>query len=178
MLPSYISKELRFHDTLCMFLAAWQPYGAQYSYVNPLAPFLPLAESSAIERSSARETLHSAEAPAGSEKAYTDCAIQGTRDFRSVVYPFVYIFPLKASFETKIPVVSLVTIHQSPVVELLPLSDPLTPSTDIIENCLFIIWRHLDFYFLHCIPSDEERRMLGGPTLTSSRLRKLQGIVG
>ena len=49
-------------------------------------------------------------------------------------------------------------------------------TTDIIENCLFIIWRHLDFYFLHCIPSDEERRMLAGPTLAGSRMRRLQGI--
>jgi len=44
----------------------------------------------------------------------------------------------------------------------------------VIENCLFILWRHLDFYFLHCIPSDEERRMLAGPTLTSSHMRRLQ----
>lgn len=49
-------------------------------------------------------------------------------------------------------------------------------TTDIVENCLFIIWRHLDFYFLHCIPSDEERRMLAGPTLAGSRMRRLQGI--
>ena len=49
-------------------------------------------------------------------------------------------------------------------------------TTDIIENCLFIIWRHLDFYFLHCIPSDEERRMLAGPTLGGGRIRRLQGI--
>lgn len=44
----------------------------------------------------------------------------------------------------------------------------------IIENYLFIIWRHLDFYFLHCIPSDEERRMRGGPSLTDNRMRRLQ----
>lgn len=44
----------------------------------------------------------------------------------------------------------------------------------IIENYLFIIWHHLDFYFLHCIPSDEERRMRGGLTLTDSRMRRLQ----
>lgn len=49
-------------------------------------------------------------------------------------------------------------------------------TTDIVENCLFIIWRHLDFYFLHCIPSDEERRILAGPTLAGSRMRRLQGI--
>lgn len=44
----------------------------------------------------------------------------------------------------------------------------------IIENCLFILWRHFDFYFLHCIPSDEERRMLAGPPLISSQMRRLQ----
>lgn len=54
----------------------------------------------------------------------------------------------------------------------------LTTLPDIIENCLFILWRHLDFYFLHCIPSDEERRMLAGPTLSSSHMRRLQGTVG
>lgn len=55
---------------------------------------------------------------------------------------------------------------------------PLTLTPDIIENYLFIIWRHLDFYFLHCIPSDEERRMRGGPSLTDNRMRRLQGILG
>ena len=54
----------------------------------------------------------------------------------------------------------------------------LTILPDIIENCLFILWRHLDFYFVHCIPSDEERRMLAGPTLGSSHMRRLQGTVG
>lgn len=43
----------------------------------------------------------------------------------------------------------------------------------IIENCLFILWRHLDFYFLRCIPSDEERRILAGPPLISSQMRRL-----
>ena len=53
----------------------------------------------------------------------------------------------------------------------------LTYSTDIIENCLFILWRHLDFYFLRCIPSDEERRILAGPPLISSQMRRLHGSV-
>ena len=55
---------------------------------------------------------------------------------------------------------------------------PLTLTSDIIENYLFIIWRHLDFYFIHCIPSDEERRMRGGPSLTDNRMRRLQGVLG
>ena len=55
---------------------------------------------------------------------------------------------------------------------------PLTLTPDIIENYLFIIWRHLDFYFLHCIPSDEERRMRGVPSLTDNRMRRLQGVLG
>ena len=54
---------------------------------------------------------------------------------------------------------------------------PLTLTPDIVENYLFIIWRHLDFYFLHCIPSDEERRMRGGPSLTDNRMRRLQGVL-
>lgn len=24
----------------------------------------------------------------------------------------------------------------------------------IVENCLFILWRHLEYYFLHCVPTD------------------------
>ncbi|XP_031567591.1 nuclear pore complex protein Nup205-like [Actinia tenebrosa] len=42
----------------------------------------------------------------------------------------------------------------------------------IIENSLFILWRHLDFYFLHCIPSDEEHSILHGGHVTG-RMRKL-----
>ncbi|XP_051886493.1 nuclear pore complex protein Nup205 [Pristis pectinata] len=42
----------------------------------------------------------------------------------------------------------------------------------IVENCLFILWRHLEYYFLYCVPSDTHDflNVLGG----SHRGRELQ----
>ncbi|CAG5133814.1 unnamed protein product [Candidula unifasciata] len=45
----------------------------------------------------------------------------------------------------------------------------------IVENCLYITWRHLDFYLVHCIPADQTT--MTTPTLMRHRtgLRKLTG---
>ncbi|BFZ24882.1 hypothetical protein BsWGS_27921 [Bradybaena similaris] len=45
----------------------------------------------------------------------------------------------------------------------------------IVENCLYITWRHLDFYLVHCIPADQST--MTTPTLMRHRtvLRKLTG---
>lgn len=32
----------------------------------------------------------------------------------------------------------------------------------IIETCLFVIWRHLEFYLLYCTPSDPKTSLLPG----------------
>lgn len=51
--------------------------------------FLPSAEPGSVQQIDARETLHTAEASAGSEMPHTDRAIQGTRDFLPAVYPLI-----------------------------------------------------------------------------------------
>ncbi|XP_059166343.1 nuclear pore complex protein Nup205-like isoform X2 [Physella acuta] len=45
----------------------------------------------------------------------------------------------------------------------------------IVENCLYILWRHLEFYLVHCIPADQSS--MTAPTLMRHRtgLRKLTG---
>ncbi len=35
-------------------------------------------------------------------------------------------------------------------------------SEDIIETCLFVIWRHLEFYILYCTPTDPKGSFLPG----------------
>ena len=67
------------------------------------------------------------------------------------------------------------TKHQGGVTKLYP-DALLDPVSDIIENALFILWRHMDFYYLHCVPSDDERSLLNQSSSTSARLRRLQGV--
>ncbi|XP_048578619.1 nuclear pore complex protein Nup205 isoform X2 [Nematostella vectensis] len=43
----------------------------------------------------------------------------------------------------------------------------------IIESSLFILWRHLDYFYLRCIPSDEENTLLNQGQ-ASTRMRRLQ----
>ncbi|XP_074656294.1 nuclear pore complex protein Nup205-like [Tubulanus polymorphus] len=44
----------------------------------------------------------------------------------------------------------------------------------LVENCLFILWRHLDYYFIHCRPSDQGMTLFEGQLQNQSRIRKLQ----
>uniref|UniRef100_A0A8D1CGS2 Nucleoporin 205 n=1 Tax=Sus scrofa TaxID=9823 RepID=A0A8D1CGS2_PIG len=43
----------------------------------------------------------------------------------------------------------------------------------IIETCLFILWRHLEYYLLHCTPTDSQESLFASRTLFKSR--RLQG---
>uniref|UniRef100_A0A672HFZ8 Nucleoporin 205 n=1 Tax=Salarias fasciatus TaxID=181472 RepID=A0A672HFZ8_SALFA len=40
----------------------------------------------------------------------------------------------------------------------------------VIETCLFVLWRHLEYYLLHCTPSDPKDSLLPGASLYRSRL--------
>ncbi|KAK3769775.1 hypothetical protein RRG08_046880 [Elysia crispata] len=46
----------------------------------------------------------------------------------------------------------------------------------IVENCLYVIWRHLEFFLVHCVPADQ--KSMTTPTLIRHRLglRKLTGV--
>lgn len=46
---------------------------------------------------------------------------------------------------------------------------------DVIETCLFVLWRHLEYYLLHCIPTDPKDSLLPGSTLYRSRLADGRG---
>ncbi|XP_002740701.1 nuclear pore complex protein Nup205 [Saccoglossus kowalevskii] len=48
----------------------------------------------------------------------------------------------------------------------------------IVENSIFLLWRHLEFYFLHCQPSDSSSAMFSMPTIKSGKPRRLQGYPG
>uniref|UniRef100_A0A8C4MCI4 Nucleoporin 205 n=1 Tax=Equus asinus asinus TaxID=83772 RepID=A0A8C4MCI4_EQUAS len=39
----------------------------------------------------------------------------------------------------------------------------------IIETCLFILWRHLEYYLLHCTPTDSQDSLFASRTLFKSR---------
>uniref|UniRef100_A0A4W2IND7 Nucleoporin 205 n=1 Tax=Bos indicus x Bos taurus TaxID=30522 RepID=A0A4W2IND7_BOBOX len=43
----------------------------------------------------------------------------------------------------------------------------------IIETCLFILWRHLEYYLLHCTPTDSQDSLFASRSLFKSR--RLQG---
>ncbi|XP_027857753.1 nuclear pore complex protein Nup205 [Xiphophorus couchianus] len=40
----------------------------------------------------------------------------------------------------------------------------------VIETCLFVLWRHLEYYLLHCTPSDPKDSLLPGSSLFRTRL--------
>ncbi|XP_061773938.1 nuclear pore complex protein Nup205 isoform X1 [Nerophis ophidion] len=50
----------------------------------------------------------------------------------------------------------------------------------IIETCLFVLWRHLEYYLLHCTPTDPKDSPLPGASLYRSRLAddSLSGLQG
>ncbi|KAG7522445.1 nuclear pore complex protein Nup205 [Solea senegalensis] len=39
----------------------------------------------------------------------------------------------------------------------------------VIETCLFVLWRHLEYYLLHCTPTDPKDSLLTGASLSRSR---------
>lgn len=39
----------------------------------------------------------------------------------------------------------------------------------IIETCLFILWRHLEYYLLHCTPTDSQDSLFASRSLFKSR---------
>ncbi|XP_035982681.1 nuclear pore complex protein Nup205 [Fundulus heteroclitus] len=40
----------------------------------------------------------------------------------------------------------------------------------VIETCLFVLWRHLEYYLMHCAPSDPKDSLVTGAGLFRSRL--------
>ncbi|XP_068459501.1 nuclear pore complex protein Nup205 [Clinocottus analis] len=40
----------------------------------------------------------------------------------------------------------------------------------VIETCLFVLWRHLEYYLLHCSPTDPKDSLMPGASLYRSRL--------
>ncbi|KAM4733383.1 LOW QUALITY PROTEIN: nuclear pore complex protein Nup205 [Anableps anableps] len=40
----------------------------------------------------------------------------------------------------------------------------------VIETCLFVLWRHLEYYLLHCTPSDPKDSLVPGTSLFRTRL--------
>ncbi|XP_064596049.1 nuclear pore complex protein Nup205-like [Liolophura sinensis] len=46
----------------------------------------------------------------------------------------------------------------------------------IIENCLFVLWRHLEFYLLHCVPMDKQPSLYQVHVKRNRQLRRLQDI--
>ena len=49
--------------------------------------------------------------------------------------------------------------------------------SDILENCLFIIWRHLEYYLLHCVPADQQPLAFQSVAHRQQQMRRLQGKV-
>uniref|UniRef100_A0A8D3C189 Nucleoporin 205 n=1 Tax=Scophthalmus maximus TaxID=52904 RepID=A0A8D3C189_SCOMX len=47
----------------------------------------------------------------------------------------------------------------------------------VIETCLFVLWRHLEYYLLHCTPTDPKNSLLPGASLYRSRLTDGEKIV-
>lgn len=47
----------------------------------------------------------------------------------------------------------------------------LTPTvhSDVIETCLFVLWRHLEYYLMYCSPTDPKDALLPGASAFRSR---------
>ncbi|KAL4232887.1 hypothetical protein ACF0H5_007574 [Mactra antiquata] len=48
----------------------------------------------------------------------------------------------------------------------------------IIENCLFLLWRHLEYYFKYCVPADKGENQYQTQSRRQLQIRRLQDIVG
>ena len=66
-----------------------------------------------------------------------------------------------------------------PIFSLLSLFSPqvfLTWLSDITENLLYVLWRHLQFYLMHCKPVGGARGMgVGGASFTRPTMRRIDG---
>ena len=51
----------------------------------------------------------------------------------------------------------------------------LDSRADILENCLFIIWRHLEYYLLRCVPADQQPLAFQSVAHRQQQMRRLQG---
>ncbi|XP_078583598.1 nuclear pore complex protein Nup205-like isoform X1 [Branchiostoma floridae x Branchiostoma japonicum] len=47
-----------------------------------------------------------------------------------------------------------------------------------VENCLFLLWRHLEYYLLHCTPADPTTAMFSLSRPQGQKLRRLQDTPG
>ena len=56
-------------------------------------------------------------------------------------------------------------------------SFPLTKCTVMMENCLFILWRHLEYYLLRCVPADQQPLAFQSTALKNRQMRRLQGQI-
>ena len=52
----------------------------------------------------------------------------------------------------------------------------MTTTIDIIENSLFILCKHLEFYYLSCVPTDREVSTLQDSSRGRTKPRGLQGL--
>ncbi|XP_052238220.1 nuclear pore complex protein Nup205-like isoform X2 [Dreissena polymorpha] len=48
----------------------------------------------------------------------------------------------------------------------------------IIENTLFLLWRHLEYYLLHCVPSDRGATQFQAQARRQAQIRRLQDSIG
>ncbi|XP_021353760.1 nuclear pore complex protein Nup205-like [Mizuhopecten yessoensis] len=48
----------------------------------------------------------------------------------------------------------------------------------IIENCIFILWRHLEYYLLHCVPIDQQPTLYQSQVKRQQQMRRLQDLTG
>ncbi|XP_052238587.1 LOW QUALITY PROTEIN: nuclear pore complex protein Nup205-like [Dreissena polymorpha] len=48
----------------------------------------------------------------------------------------------------------------------------------IIENTLFLLWRHLEYYLLHCVPSDRGATQYQAQARRQAQIRRLQDSIG
>eukprot|EP00794_Sanderia_malayensis_P012769 gene12769-14080_t len=68
-------------------------------------------------------------------------------------------------------------IAQKVIQKLIDLSDDQAClNIQIIENILYILWRHIEYYFIHCNPVEGDEFELDLPKAPSLRARRLQDI--
>nr|XP_022290304.1 nuclear pore complex protein Nup205-like [Crassostrea virginica] len=48
----------------------------------------------------------------------------------------------------------------------------------ILENCLFMLWRHLEYYLIHCVPVTQQSSSHHGQARRQTQLRRLQDLTG
>ncbi|KAL3882663.1 hypothetical protein ACJMK2_028981 [Sinanodonta woodiana] len=48
----------------------------------------------------------------------------------------------------------------------------------ILENCLFLLWRHLEYYLIHCVPLEKQPSVYQGYIRRQQQMRRLQDVAG